>query len=122
MEFSNGNLATLPPLRLPRANCIQMVAKGLGEEAGSGDVKIEDLRVVCGGCCQLISCYCLWPDCFGCVTKQECLCCEIDLKACKFLDSETQVAGRALLRVAARRLLPQVPRDALSVNRPVLLL
>jgi len=67
-----------------------MVAKGLGEEAGSGDVKIEDLRVVCGGCCQLISCYCLWPDCFGCVTKQECLCCEIDLKACKFLDSETQ--------------------------------
>jgi hypothetical protein len=67
-----------------------MVAKGSGEEAGSGDVKIEDLRVVCGGCCQIISCYCLWPDCFGCVTKQECLCCEIDLKACKFLDSETQ--------------------------------
>ena len=41
----------------------------LREEAGSGDVQIEDLRVVCGGCCQIISCYCLWPDCFGCSAR-----------------------------------------------------
>ena len=74
-----------------------MVAKGFGEAAGSGDVVLADLKPCWAQCCTIASCYCVWPDCIGCVNKGECCCFEFDNKACKCLDTETQDGRRAPL-------------------------
>ena len=38
-------------------------------------IKKDDLSIIAGCCCNYALCYLTMPDCIGCASEQECLCC-----------------------------------------------
>jgi hypothetical protein len=52
-----------------------------------GGVNTGDLKPVQACCCSINSCYCVWPDCFGCTSEGIFLCIEEETKCCKCVDA-----------------------------------
>merc|ERR1719265_1413162 len=51
------------------------------------EVGVGDLIPCQACCCAISSCFCVWPDCFGCKGETVCCCCVMEGACCKIVDS-----------------------------------